>query len=264
VLGSGANLLVADEGVDGVVVHLGQGALRESSTLHRHRPNRAGSEGLAHNGMRLMAGAALEPIVMSTAMAGMSGLEMMAGIPATIGGAIRMNAGGKYGEISEVVSAVGALNIKGEPVVYRRDEIEFGYRRCSISDPVIEWVELALTPDEPKVTHARVKEYFAYKKNSQTMADRSAGCVFQNPMDPECRDRRLSAGMLIDRAGLKGHAIGQAQISDKHANFFTAHRDGKAADVLALIELAQQRVADESGIELHRELVVWKRRVEHE
>lgn len=260
VLGSGANLLIADEGVDGVVVHLDQSAFRESSTIHRHRPERADAQGLAENGLRIMAGESMERLVMSTALQGMSGLEMMAGIPATIGGAVRMNAGGRFGSIGDAITAVGTLDVKGRTVVYRRDAIEFGYRRCSIVDPIILWVEVALKPEDPTVAHERVKEYFAYKKGSQPMADRSAGCVFQNPLDPEHTAGRLSAGELIDRAGLKGTTHGGAQISVKHANFFPAKPGSRASDVIALMELARERVLEQTGIELHRELVIWQRR----
>lgn len=259
VLGSGANLLVADEGVDGIVVHLDHAAFREVSTIHRHRIHRAGVEGRAGDAVRVMAGKSLEQLVISTATQGLSGIECMAGVPASVGGAIRMNAGGKFGCIGDAVAAVGCINVKGDLVVHEAPDIAFEYRRCSIIDPVILWAELALTPDDPARTHAKVKEIFAYKKQSQPMAANSAGCVFRNPPAGDGSGRLVSAGELIDRAGLKGTSIGGATISERHANFFTAEPGACADDIIALIDHAARVVEEESGYELVRELVVWKR-----
>ncbi len=263
VLGSGANLLVADEGVDGVVVHLDQPVFREVSTIHRHRVHRAGVEGRAGDAMRVMAGKSLEQLVMSSATQGLSGIECMAGVPASLGGAIRMNAGGKYGCIGDAVVAVGCINLNGDLVVHEGPDLTFEYRRCSIIDPIILWAELALTPDDPAKTHARVKEIFAGKKQSQPMAAHSAGCVFCNPPASDGSGRLVSAGELIDRAGLKGTAIGGATISERHANFFTAEPGASADDVIALIDHAARVVAERSGYELVREVVVWRRGIRH-
>ncbi len=259
VLGSGANLLIADEGVDGIVVHLDHAAFREVSTIHRHRVHRAGVEGRAGDAMRVMAGKSLEQLVMSAATQGLSGIECMAGVPASVGGAIRMNAGGKFGCIGDAVVAVGCINLKGDLVVHEGPDVTFEYRRCSIIDPVILWAELALTPDDPARTHARVKEIFAYKKQSQPMAANSAGCVFRNPPASDGSGRLVSAGELIDRAGLKGCSVGGASISQRHANFFTAEPGASANDIIALIDHAAKVVAEHSGYELVREVVVWKR-----
>lgn len=259
VLGSGANLLVADEGVDGVVVHLDHQVFREVSTIHRHRVHRAGVEGRAGDAMRVMAGKSLEQLVMSSATQGLSGIECMAGVPATIGGAIRMNAGGKYGCIGDAVVAVGCINVKGDLVVHEGSDVSFEYRRCSIIDPIILWAELGLTPDDPAKTHAKVKEIFAYKKQSQPMAANSAGCVFRNPPGRDGSGRLVSAGQLIDRAGLKGYSIGGATISERHANFFTADPGTSADDIIALIDHSARVVAEQLGYELVREVVVWRR-----
>lgn len=259
VLGSGANLLIADEGVDGVVIHLDHATFREVSTIHRHRIHRAGVEGRAGDAVRVMAGASLEKLVMSTATQGLSGIECMAGVPASIGGAIRMNAGGKFGCIGDAVGAVGCINLKGDLVVHERHDLIFEYRRCSIIDPVILWTELALTPDDPKKTHAKVKEIFEYKKQSQPLAAHSAGCVFRNPVSTDGSGRLVSAGELIDRAGLKGCTIGGATISERHANFFTADDGASADDLIQLIDHAAGVVARDLGYELVREIVIWRR-----
>ena len=264
-LGSGANLLVDDEGIDGLVVHLSHGVFREVSAIHRHRKNRGG-DGSAGDGIRAMAGASMERIVMNLAKQGMSGLEMMAGIPASVGGAVRMNAGGKFGSIGEAVRAVGAIDLDGNMVTYQRDEIEFSYRRCSIVDPVIVWVELGLVAADPGVVHQRVKDIFAYKKKAQPMGAKSAGCAFKNPKVDVGNGGVggvggvMSAGRIIDEAGLKGFTVGKAMVSERHGNFIVAEKGASASDVIAVMDHVRKVVREERGIELEREMVVWKRK----
>jgi len=260
VLGSGANLLVHDDGIDGVVVHLSHSVFREVSAIHRHRKNRGG-DGSAGDGIRAMAGASMEQIVMNLAKQGMSGLEMMAGIPASIGGAVRMNAGGKFGCVSDSLTAVGVIDLTGNPVAYSRSDLEFSYRRSSMVDPIILWAEFKLTPDDPKRVHAKVKEIFAFKKKSQPMGAKSAGCAFKNPTEGSGDDSpRISAGMLIDRAGLKGFTIGGAQVSCRHANFIAAEKGARAQDVIEIMAHVRKRVKVQTGRVLEPEIVVWERR----
>lgn len=259
IIGSGANLLIDDDGVDGVVVVLDNPAFRAVSPLHRHRAHRGGYNGEAGDAVRVMAGAAMERLVMNTAGRGLSGLEMMAGIPASVGGALRMNAGGRFGEIGDAVSAVACINLNGEIVVYGRNELDFAYRSCSIADPVILWSEFRLTPDDPKRVHEKVKEIFRYKKSTQPLAQHSAGCVFKNPLSKSDRSRRISAGELIERAGLKGATRGGAVISTQHANFFVAGKGCTARDLIELMDLAARTVARELGYELVPEIVIWRR-----
>lgn len=258
VLGSGANLLVHDDGIDGIVVHLDQPAFREVSTLHRHRANRGGATHDAGDGLRAMAGAVTERLVIGLAQQGMSGLEMMAGIPSTIGGAVRMNAGGQFGSIGDRITAVGCLDISGKPVTYHSEDpqLRFEYRRSSIIEPVILWAELKLTPDDPSRVHDRVRKIFAFKKNSQPLGEHTAGCAFKNPSPT------ISAGRLIDEAGLKGHAVGSAFVSTHHANFLCFSRDSenpRAADLIDLINYITTAVEHHAGIHLEREIVIWSR-----
>ncbi len=257
VLGAGANLLVDDEGVDGVVVELTAPVFRADSWIHRHRPNRGGEQG---DGLRVMAGTRLEVLARGASRHGMRGLERLAGIPATLGGAIRMNAGGKWGEIGDLITLVGCIDLNGRQVVYQGREIEWAYRRCSIIDPVILWAELALTPDDPEQVYADYTEIMREKTASQPMGDNSAGCVFKNPPHPETTGFRISAGRIIDRAGLRGLRIGGAEVSSRHANFIVAEKGCPTADVLALISRVEARVFEETGFRLERELVVWRRR----
>ena len=251
-LGSGANLLVRDRGVDGVVLRLDAEAF-----------TRVDIDGTV---VTAAAGADMAALVMTLARAGLSGLECMAGIPASVGGAIRMNAGGAFGEIGPAVASVRVMENDGRAHDLPVSEIAFGYRRCSISSPVILSATFSLTAAAPDLVRDRVKEVFAYKKASQPLAAKSAGCTFKNPPIagvtlppdiPQPGGDTISAGLLIDRAGLKGHRIGGAEVSDRHANFIVTHPGCKADDVLALIEHVQQAVADRFGVALEREVVVW-------
>src|SRR5262245_2569383 len=248
VLGSGANLLVADEGVDGIVVKLDHDAFTEI---------RYNAQGEVH-AMRAMAGADMAKTLMDAARRGLEGLSQMAGIPATVGGAIRMNAGGAYGAIGDAVESVTCLTKAGEKVTYRVHSrqtpgarssesrgttagVQFGYRGTNIPDPVILAATFSLTPTDPIRLRDRVKEIFAYKKSTQPLADHSAGCTFKNPIDP-VTEQRVPAGKLIDETGLKGCSVGGATVSDRHANFIVTVPGATADDVLKLLEMVKKRV----------------------
>lgn len=248
VLGSGANLLVADEGVDGIVVRLDQPAFREVSY------NATG----AVEAMRAMAGADLAKTLNETVRRGLSGLQQVAGIPASIGGALRMNAGGAFGSIGDAVHAVACLDERGEVVVYPAAELRFEYRATNLPEGVILWAAFDLREEDPRRLRERVLEIFNYKKSTQPLADSSAGCTFKNPTDPATGER-TSAGALIDRAGLKGQRIGGAEVSTLHGNFLHVHPGGSATDLLRLIELVRERVDAEHGITLETEIAIWGR-----
>lgn len=248
VLGSGANLLVADEGVDGVVVKL------DADCFTDVRYNATG----AVDAVKAMAGADLAKVLMDATRRGLEGLSPMAGIPASVGGAIRMNAGGAYGSIGDAVHSVGCLTRTGEVVVYPKSEIDFGYRSSNLRDPVILWAAFDLKETDPMALRDRVKEIFAYKKSTQPLADHSAGCAFKNPVDPVI-EKRVSAGKLIDEAGLKGTRVGGATVSQRHGNFITVEPGARAEDVLRLIDLIKARVFEHAGLELQTEIAIWKR-----
>jgi UDP-N-acetylmuramate dehydrogenase len=248
ILGSGANLLVADEGVDGVVVRLDAPAFSEVSY---------NTEG-AVEAMRVMAGADLAKTMHETVRRGLSGLHQMAGIPASVGGAIRMNAGGAFGAIGDNVHAVACLDERGETVIYPIAELDFDYRSTNLPDHVILWASFRMEDDDPKRLRERVKAIFDYKKSTQPMSDASAGCTFKNPIDPGS-GIRISAGGVIDRAGLKGHRIGSAEVSTLHGNFLHIHPGGSADDLLRLIDHVRETVARDCSIELETEIAIWGR-----
>ncbi|MBX3357038.1 MAG: UDP-N-acetylmuramate dehydrogenase [Phycisphaeraceae bacterium] len=253
ILGDGANLLVADEGVGNLVVSLAQGEFAASSIDPAAGRITAG------------AGVNLPRLILEAAKAGLAGLEGLGGIPATIGGAIVMNAGGTFAQICDVVARVHGLDRSGSPVTLERGDIDFSYRHSGLNDLVVTSVDLRLKRDDPSRVRARLKEVMAYKKKSQPLGDRSAGCVFKNPTlrieipNIGVPGARVSAGMLLDKAGCKGMTVGGAAVSSHHANFFTARKGCTAGDMILLIEQARARVADRFGVTLDTEVVIWKR-----
>lgn len=239
-LGRGANLLVAERRVPGMVIRLGDRVFRHIT--------------IQDNQLTAGAGADLAQVILASARAGLGGLEGLAGIPASVGGAVRMNAGGQHGCVSDPLRSVLCMNQGGEVIEYPRPVIEFGYRHCGLSDPVILQATFDLQPGDPKALREQVKQLTADKAATQPLGARSAGCVFKNP-PPQVSD--LSAGQLIDQAGLKGRRVGRASVSAVHANFIVAQPGGTADEIIQLIGQVQQAVAREFGVELEREVVIW-------
>jgi len=249
VLGDGANLLVADEGVDGVVVKLDQPVF-EACTI--------GVDGRADL-VRAGGGADLAKVMHASVRAALDGLCPMAGIPATVGGALRMNAGGRFGAIGDVTSCVRLMRPNGVTEDLPASAIRFDYRQTNMPRGVIVRADFQLQPGDQEPIRARLKEIMAYKSGSQPMAAHSAGCMFRNPTLPS--GERVSAGMLIDRSGLKGLTEGTATVSPEHANFLFVPepRTGRATDVLRLVERVIERVREAQGVVLHTEVVIWRR-----
>ncbi len=246
VLGDGANLLVDDDGVDGLVL-----SLERLGRVERPDPRDPGL-------LRVGAGANLMRLIADTVRDGLAGLETLAGIPATLGGALVMNAGGAFGQMADCVEHVLAVTHEGEPVSLPRAAIDFGYRHSGLERYIVTGADLRLKPaDDPAALRERLKEIMAYKKGTQPMADRSAGCVFKNPTMPD--GQRVSAGMLIDKAGLKGVARGAAQVSPVHANFFVTRQGACARDVIRLIGQIRRQVLDHHGVLLEPEIAIWTR-----
>lgn len=235
VLGDGANLLVSDSGVRGAVIHL-DGEFREVRAVD--------------GGIYAGAGADMQKLVLRCVREGRSGLECLTGIPGSVGGCVRMNAGGAFGDIGNVVERVEVMTETGELFMRHRDDLAFAYRSTNINSKFILGAEFRLTEDDPHRILKQVKQIWIYKKNTQPLGHRNAGCVFKNP-------RGLSAGALIDRAGLKGKRIGGAFVSDKHANFILADKNCTASDVLKLINLIRETVYKKNEVYLELELEIW-------
>lgn len=236
VLGSGSNLLVRDEGISGAVIRLE--SPRFSDVVIADRMVRAG------------AGALLSHVVTETIRMGLAGLENLAGIPGTIGGAVLGNAGGRYGDVGQYVKSVTVLTYQGDKQTRRSDELAFAYRSSNVNDAVVLDAEFELRPDDPEEIAKRMRKIWVVKKSGQPLTSQSAGCIFKNP-------RGLSAGSLIEQAGLKGTKIGAAEISDRHANFIVTHEGATSADVLRLIDLIRSKVTEQFGVNLELEIKIW-------
>jgi UDP-N-acetylmuramate dehydrogenase len=253
ILGDGANLLVDDDGVSKLVVVLDDAAFKTVAW--------DAATGLVTAG----AGVNLPKLINEAVRRGLGGIEGLGGIPASLGGAVRMNAGGSFGQISSAVARVHGLDRSGSVVTLERAEIDFGYRRSGLNDLIITSVELDLHEEDPAALRARLKEVMAYKSASQPMADRSAGCVFKNPTlgadlaEIGARGDRVSAGMLIDKAGCKGLSVGGASVSRRHGNFIVTGENARARDVIDLMDVVAARVKDAFGVCLEPEVVVWRR-----
>ncbi|MFP4054458.1 MAG: UDP-N-acetylmuramate dehydrogenase [Phycisphaerae bacterium] len=236
VMGSGANLLIDDAGVKGMVVRLRQGEFLEST--------------LVADGLRAAAGAEMGKLVLRCVREGLGGLEGLTGIPGTVGGCVRMNAGGAFGDIGNSVESVKVMTDDGEVFTRYRDDLAFAYRSTNISARFILGAEFRLVEDDPQRILKQVKQIWIYKKNTQPLGGRNAGCIFKNP-------RGLSAGALIDKAGLKGRRVGGAHVSQKHANFILTDEGATASDVLKLINIIRDVVYDTAGVYLELEVEVW-------
>ena len=244
-LGGGSNVLISDRGVRGVVIRM---LLKDISQPEPDRV-RAGS------------GATINGLVRWTIAHALAGLEAWAGTPGTVGGAIYGNAHFKGRDIGELVASVQLMTPAGEVITVADREMEFAYdtSRLSRTGEIVVWAEFDVTPGDVEILRDRARESLAYRKRTQPLAMPSAGCIFQNPdpgRDPVPAGVPASAGALIDRAGFKGHRIGDAAISSTHANFIVNAGAASAADIRALIVRAEQAVHDRFGVDLRREIVL--------
>jgi len=236
VIGFGSNLLVRDEGVKGAVIKF---TGEEFSRIE-------------FDGMSLMAGAGadLSKLVLDCVRKGLGGLEALAGIPGSIGGAVRMNAGGNFGDFGSAVESVTLMDNEGNIFENAKPELSFDYRSVNITAKYILGAKINLYEADPQQLLKTVKEVWIYKKNTQPLNTRNAGCIFKNP-------RGMSAGAMIDRAGLKGTKIGGAVVSEKHANFITAEDGCRSGDVIELIEKIQEAVKEKFAVDLELEIQIW-------
>ncbi len=236
VLGGGANVLVPDKGIDGAVIRIHEGCFQD----------------VIWDGGRVQAGAGAQmgKVVLDSVRRGMSGMECLTGIPGTVGGCVKMNAGGTFGDIGIAVEVIHVMNYDGEIFTRHRADLVFAYRSTNINAPFILGAEFELSEDDPHHVLRQVKQIWIQKKNTQPLASGSCGCVFRNP-------RGMSAGAIIDHVGLKGHRIGGAYVSEKHANFILADPGTTATDMLELIRVIRETVDAQAGVHLELELEVW-------
>jgi UDP-N-acetylmuramate dehydrogenase len=235
-LGGGSNLLVRDAGVSGVVIRIyGEPFAKVEVT---------------GNLVKAGAGALLSTAISHSVNAGLAGLETLVGIPGTIGGALHGNSGGRGGDIGQYVESISLLTMTGDVVTRGPDELAFAYRESNLDDLIILDATFRLQPEDPDEITRHMKKLWISKKATQPYSFQSAGCMFKNP-------RGMSAGLLIDQAGLRGTRIGNAEISDRHANFIVSHPEATSHDVQRLIDLARSKVAEQFGVDLELEIEVW-------
>jgi len=237
VMGLGSNLLISDDGLRAAVIKL------EADQFAQIQFD--GEEVTA------WAGAELSKLVLTCVEKGLSGTEALTGIPGSIGGAVKMNAGGNFGDFGAVVENVTLMGSQGDIFEKSKPELIFDYRRTNITAKFILNARLQLSSAEPEQIMRTVKEIWIYKKNNQPLNTKNSGCIFKNP-------RGHSAGALIDRAGLKKLQIGGAVVSEKHANFIIAQKGCKSRDVMRLIDAIKQRVKEHFDIELELEIEIWE------
>ncbi len=236
VLGSGCNMLVRDEGVSGVVLRLTEPAFTEVRV-----------EG---GRVRAGTGAAVSALISQAAQHNLAGLETLVGIPGTVGGALRTNAGDRSGDIGQFVRLVEVLDSQGNIQVRDRDELRFGEHASNLDDPVLLTAEFALERDDADAIVKRMRKAWIVRKASQPLSYQSAGRIFKNP-------RGLSAAALIEQAGLARTRVGGAEVSDRDPNYFVVHLGAKSSDVLRLLDLVRTRVKERFNVQLEQEITVW-------
>jgi UDP-N-acetylmuramate dehydrogenase len=243
VLGGGTNLLVRDGGFRGAAISLQR---MKAVRIEREYRSIGGSFAV----VLAEAGASLAALLSFAVDEGLTGLEFAAGIPGTVGGAVRMNAGTSAGETGDVVESVTLLAPGGELVTKGRDAMGFGYRTSSVQEGhVVVEVRFVLRRDEKARIKARVKQLSEARKQRQPLGLPNAGSMFKNPQEE-------SAGKLIEEAKLKGRRVGDAQVSERHANFIVNLGKATARDVLQLMEIVKQAVVEVCGVRLEPEITI--------
>jgi len=235
VVGKGSNILVRDGGLKGIALLL-KGELEGVEE----------KEGTIYAG----GGLGLSELVRFSQKQGLAGLEFLAGIPGTVGGAVAMNAGAWGKSTGDVVTIVEILTADGTRVTMKHSELGFGYRRAVLpAGAVVVKAQFKGTQDRPEAIGERIRDYLERRKTGQPLDYPSAGSIFKNPPQDY-------AGRLIESVGLKGKRVGGAMISDKHANVIVNVGGARAEDILALMDTARQRVREQTGIDLEPEIKV--------
>jgi UDP-N-acetylmuramate dehydrogenase len=234
ILAGGSNVLVRDQGVAGLVIHLESPAFAD----------------IRVEGRQIEAGAAvpLTALISQTARAGLAGLETLTGIPGTVGGALRMNGGAYGGETKDVLVEARGLTRSGEAVTYSNRQMEFTYRHAGVPEDVI-FTEAVFEgrPGNPEEILAEMNAITEARSSTQPVNTRTGGSTFKNPPGHK-------AWQLVDAAGCRGLRVGEAQVSEMHCNFLINHGSASAAEIEGLGEEVRRRVREASGIELEWEI----------
>jgi UDP-N-acetylmuramate dehydrogenase len=236
VIGAGSNILISDRGVNGLVTRLNSPFFKKVS--------------LKNNCLEAGSGTELSRLLLFAYQHGLSGLEFLAGIPGTLGGALAMNAGIPEENIADAVEKVTVMDYNGRIKILNKKNIKFSYRQSSLAKYIILSTQIKLRKKKKKEIREKIKQYLDFRKPRQDYSFPSAGCVFKNAGS-------YSAGRLIDLCGLKGRRIGNAQISLKHANFILNLGGARASDVSQLMHLIRKKVKDKFNIILEPEIKIW-------
>jgi UDP-N-acetylmuramate dehydrogenase len=235
-LGGGSNLLVRDAGVAGMVVSLAAAAFGRIEAS-RGRVVAGGGAKLGH--------------VISTAVRdGLAGLEMLVGIPGSIGGALHTNAGTLSGDIGQVTSSATVMTRKGDIVIRQKNELRFGYRDSSLDELVILEATFELERGESRYLTKQMQQAWILKRADQPLSDQKTGQIFKSPGG-------ISAAGLIKDAGLGNAKVGDAEISERNANFVVVGPHATSQDVIELIEQVRRGVAERTGAELELAVEIW-------
>jgi len=231
-LGNASNLLVSDRGVRALVLRLA-GGLAGVEVQGSHPPT-----------LKLGGGVKLIALVSRMQREGWTGLEFLAGIPGTVGGAVCMNAGTHLGDMTGALVDVGLVLRNGRPLVLTREQLRMRYRESALPEgAAVAWARMRTTGEDPGESRARIEAHMTRRADTQPVDVRTCGSTFRNPPGD-------AAGRLIEAAGLKGMQVGGAVVSTKHANFIVNESNATADDIRRLIELVHDKVREEAGVAL--------------
>jgi UDP-N-acetylmuramate dehydrogenase len=235
-LGSGSNVLVPDDGVDGLVIHL---SAADFSQIHVE-----GTELTAGGGTKLV------HLVATAAREGLSGLEHLAGIPGTVGGALRTNAGTDSGDIGQRTRRVSVMTRHGQVEHRTREELRFSYRQSNLDEPVVLSGTFQLEEDDPREVTRRVQKRWIQKRAQHPVTDLGAGRIFKD-------HGGITAASLIEQAGLGGMRVGGAGLHENNGNYIVIHDNATSNDVEQLISSIREKVADQLDVELEVQIDRW-------
>lgn len=237
VLGDGSNILVSDKGINALILRLNSPYFKRIS--------------FNNNFIEIGSAVVLNQVIRATQRRGLSGAEFLAGIPGTLGGALIMNAGAHKKCIGNLVKNVTVMDYNGSIKTFNIKNIKFRYRKSNLSKYIILSASLSLIKKDKQEIKNKIDRYLDYRRRGLDSSYPSAGCIFKNPPG-------YSAGQLIDLCGLKGRRIGDACISQRHANFILNLKSAKACDVLKLMDLVKKKVKEKFNITLEPEIKIWQ------
>lgn len=236
ILGVGGNVLIRDEGIKGLVLRLNAPVFTEVK-----------AQG---NRLRAGCGATISSLIAAAAHANLTGLEHLVGMPGTVGGALRHNAGGRGGDIGPFVRSVDVMDPRGTVVTRDRDELRFSPGSSNLDDPVLLTAEFELDAEKPDVIVKRLRKSWIQRKASHPFSYQAAGRIFKNPPG-------MSVAQMIEQVGMVGTKVGGAQVNERDANFFVVEPRSSSRDVVRLIEMVRAKIHEKFQIDLELEISVW-------